>query len=228
MNLAYYTCFYGDENNIAFNIPDTPSLKYKCYYFTNNQTILGYLENTNWVGIYDNKPVSSDLIVSAMASKHIKAMPEGYLVLKEYDYLCYLDSKLPKVNERFVEKQIKDYFIQENFALVLRKHWFINDNVWNEFNESMNHCRYRKEDEKYINYIVGQVRAGLSEKSDEHCMTGYLLRNMKHPKIMQINETWFNHIQDCGIECQISFFFIKQMFFEYIKSFSENPFDTIL
>jgi len=228
MNLAYYTCFYGDENNIAFKIPDTPSLKYKCYYFTNNQTILGYLENTNWVGIYDNKPVSHDLIVSAMASKHIKAMPESYPELKEYDYLCYLDSKLSKVNERFVEKQIKDYFIQENFALVLRKHWFINDNVWNEFNAAMYQPRYRKEQDKCINYIINQVRAGINEKSNDHCATGFILRNMKHPKIMEINKSWFNHIQDCGIECQISFFFIKQMFTEHIKSFSENPFDTIL
>ena len=27
MNIAYYTCFYGDNNNEAFKIPELPSLK---------------------------------------------------------------------------------------------------------------------------------------------------------------------------------------------------------
>ena len=37
LNLAFYTCFYGSINNVAFKIPEIPSLKYKCYYYT--QTI---------------------------------------------------------------------------------------------------------------------------------------------------------------------------------------------
>jgi hypothetical protein len=48
---------------------------------------------------------------------------------------------------------------------------------------------------------------------------------MKHPKIIEMNTLWFDNIQDCGIQCQISFFFVKQLFSECILSFSENPKD---
>ena len=40
LNLAFYTYFFGTNNNPAFAIPDVPSEKYKCYYFTNNKTII--------------------------------------------------------------------------------------------------------------------------------------------------------------------------------------------
>lgn len=46
MNLAFYTYFYGSNNNVAYKIPDLPSLKYKCYYFTNNVDIYKTLQNT--------------------------------------------------------------------------------------------------------------------------------------------------------------------------------------
>ena len=223
MNLAFYTCFYGGDNNIAFTIPPIPSLKYNCYYFTNNKDILFKLKNTNWIGIYDVKPILDDL-ESARISKHVRVMPQNYDQIKNYDYLCYLDSKSGKINEAFIERQINNYFKQQNFALILRKHWIINGNVWYEYNGSINQTRYRLESEKYINYIISQIRSGLSEKTNDHCATGYLLRNMKHPKTIEINKTWFNHIQMCGIECQISFHFIKQMFSQHIRSFTENPF----
>jgi len=217
MKLAFYTCFYGDDNNIAFSVPET-SLKYDCYYFTNNKRMFNCLEKTKWIGVYDNKPVTDDLTISAMLSKRVKSMPENYEQLQNYDYLCYIDSKL-SANERLVESQIEEYFIKQKYAILLKKHWMINNNVWNEFNGCMNQDRYRLEGEKYINYIISQVRNGLSEKSDDHVATCYLLRNMKHPKITEINKRWFNHIQICGIECQISFFFVKQMFSNYILSF---------
>ena len=50
-NLAFYTYFYGTNNNVAFKIPDIPSLKYKCYYYTNNETIFLNIKNTKWIGI---------------------------------------------------------------------------------------------------------------------------------------------------------------------------------
>ena len=97
-NLAFYTYFYGSNNNSAFNIPPIPSLKYKCYYYTNNNTIFELLKNTNWIGIYDDKPTTDDVIESCMIGKHIKTMPHEYTELKDYDFLCFLDSKLAKVN----------------------------------------------------------------------------------------------------------------------------------
>ena len=223
-DLAFYTCFYGSNNNTAFKIPELPSLKYKCYYYTNNLSIIELLKTTNWIGIYEDKPTKDDLIESCMVGKHVKVMPQEYQELKDYDYLCFLDSKLDKVNEAFVEDYIVKYFIQQNYALLLRKHWSIHNSVWNEFNGSMNQERYVREREKYEKYIRKQVNNGLSEITENHCACGFLIRNMKHEKMIEINNTWYQHIQECGIQDQISFFFVKQLFNDYILPFTEIPF----
>jgi len=224
-NLAFYTYFYGSNNNPAFKIPELPSLKYKCYYYTNNQSIIENLKTTNWVGIYDDNPTEDDLIESCMVGKHIKTMPQEYQELKDYDYLCFLDSKLDKVNETFVENFIVKYFIEQNYALLLRKHWYVDNNIWNEFNISiLYHEKYRLEREKYVKYITNQVNHGLSETTVAHCACGFLIRNMKHKKMIELNSTWYQHIQECGIQDQISFFFVKQLFKDYIHPFTEIPF----
>ena len=224
ISLAFYTYFYGSNTNPAFNIPSLPSIKYKCYYYTNNKTIIELLTDTPWIGIYDNKETTDDLIESCMAGKHIKTMPHEYSELKDYDYLCYLDSKLDTVSETFVENFIAKYFIEQNYALLLRKHWYINNKVWNEYNASMSQSRYKLESDKYIKYIQTQVNNGLSEEVEQHCACGFLIRNMKHVKMIEINSTWYKHINECGIQDQISFFFVKQLFDEYIYPFSEIPF----
>ncbi len=43
MNLAFYVYFYGSNDNVACRIPILPSLKYDCYYFTNNKTVFELL-----------------------------------------------------------------------------------------------------------------------------------------------------------------------------------------
>jgi hypothetical protein len=223
MDLAFYTYFYGSDNNKSFKIPEIPSLKYNCYYYTNNTNIFEKLKDTSWIGIYHDILTNDDLIESCMVGKHIKTSPHKYKELKNYTYLCFLDSKLEKVNETFVENFITKYFINDNYALLLRKHWFINNNVWDEYNISMKQERYRLESDKYRKYIRNQVKLGLREITRHHCACGFLLRNMKHEKINEINTTWFNHIQECGIQDQISFFFAKQLFNEYIYIFTEDP-----
>jgi len=224
LNLAFYTYFYGSNHNEAFKIPDLPSLKYKCYYYTNNSNIIQNLKHTNWIGIYDDKPTTDDIIESCMVGKHIKTCPQEYPELKIYDYLCYLDSKLKMVNEKFVENYIINYFIQQNYALLLREHWGVHNSVWNEYNESMRQYRYTLESEKYKKYILNQVKNGLNEITEHHCACGFLIRNMKHEAIIDINTTWYQHIQECGIQDQISFFFVKQLFNDYIYPFTEIPF----
>ena len=196
--------------------------------YLNNKNILEKLQisdNPKWIPIFDDKPINDDEVQSAMFSKKAKAVPEYFNVLNNYDYTCYLDSKLEKVSEKFVEKFINIYFIIHNYALLIREHDFLKDNVWNEFNECLKQSRYNSEKDKYIAYINKQKDNGLSEITAYHCMTGFLIRNMKHPIIKNLNNTWFSHIEECGIECQISFFFVKQLFEGYIHPFKEIPFE---
>jgi hypothetical protein len=225
MNLAFYAYFYGSEENNAYKIPELPSLKYKCYYYTNNKTMFEKLKDTKWIGIFEDKPTIDDVIESNMVGKHVKTSPHKYDVLKTYDYLCYLDSKLDKVNETLVEEFIQKFFIEQNYALLLRKHWYIHNNVWDEYDDSMfYHHRYRLQSEQILNYINKQKNDGLQTTTEYHCACGFLIRNMKHEKMNELNETWYQHIQECGIQDQISFFFVKQLFKDYIYPFTEVPF----
>lgn len=224
MDLAFYTYFYGSNNNSAFKIPVIPSTKYNCYYYTNNITIFDKLKNTKWIGIYHDIQTNDDLIESCMAGKHVKTSPHKYDELKNYTYLCFLDSKLEAINETFVEEFIIKYFINNNYALLLREHFFIKNSVVKEYNESMKQERYKLEGDKYRKYIQNQVNLGLSANTPHHAACGFLIRNMKHTKINKINETWYKHIQECGIQDQISFFFVKQLFRGYIHFFTEIPF----
>lgn len=96
-----------------------------------------------------------------------------------------------------------------------------------EFNLSMFQPRYYDERERYYNYIQKQVALGFKDIDDYHCATSYLLRNMKHQKIIELNTIWYNNIQECGIQCQISFFFVKQLFKNYIVPIKERPFKDI-
>lgn len=224
LNLAFYTYFYGSDKNDAFKIPTIPSLTYKCFYYTNNLKLLFLLQKTKWIPIYDNKPTNDDLIESNMLGKYIKSCPHMFPHLKDYDYLCYLDSKLEHVSENFVEDYIHKYFINDNYALMLRNHTFLKPNILEEYNVSMQQKRYRLQSEQYKKYINTQLQSGLKSITSYHCQCGFIIRNMKHPEVNNIGETWFKHIQYCGIQDQISFFFVKQLFSDYILPFKEIPF----
>lgn len=226
MKLAFYTCFYGNSNNDAFSIPSLPSTKYDCYYFTNNMTIIERLQGTSWIGVFEpHKKTTDDVLESCMTGKHVKVLPHLYKELCNYDFTCFLDSKLSKVSETFVEDLIERFFVKDGYALLLRHHWFLGNNVWEEFHESMLQHRYLVHYDRYFNYIEKQLSSGLSETTAYHCACGFLVRNMKHPAINELNEMWYQHIEECGIQDQISFFFVKQFFDCYIHAFREEPFE---
>ena len=162
-----------------------------------------------------------------MLAKNVKSIPHEYEELKNYSYLCYFDSKVNKINDNFIEKSINKFFIKQNYALLTRQHWYINNNIWDEYNECLQQERYSLESDKYFKYINDQLNSGLKEITENHSATGLLIRNMKHEKIIELNNTWYKHIQQCGIECQISFFFVKQLFDRYIHTFNENFFSNV-
>ena len=207
--LAYYTVFCGARNNAAFNIPPVPSESNDCYYYTNNPELFESLKSTKWIPRRLDIQVSDDEIESCMAAKHIKACPHMYEDLKKYKYTCFQDSKL-----RVIDSLCKE-LIQKNmpqYSMILRQHLFLQPNIYNEFNESMKQPRYVKQKTQYEAYIQKQLQAGLSETTPQHIQCGYIVRDMTSPIIKRINETWYEHIQECGIQDQISFFFVKQLF----------------
>lgn len=226
--LAFVSCFYGDDKNEGYKVPPLPSENYNCYFLTNNPKILELARKDKWIGVLDNKnkPITDNDYLSSMYSKEIKAAPHHFPFLKDYTYLVYLDSKLPKISVNNIHKLIDKYLVKEPYAILLRKHQLNKDNfIWTEFNESMKQERYKLHESKYKDYIHNQIKGGFKDEVKDHAQTGFIIRNMKHPRINELNESWYSEIQKVGIQCQIMFFFIQQKFPDIIKVFTEYPFE---
>ena len=215
--LAYYTTFCGSDHNAANRIPPTPSHEYDCYFFTNNKNTFEKLKDTKWIPKFIDIEPTDDLVESSMLSKVLKATPESDISLTKYNYLCYMDSKLTYVNDELVLNIINTKFTND-ICFVLREHEVHRGSVWVEYNDAINYQeRYRVQSDKYKTYIEKQVENGLSDNvTQPHYQTGFIVRDMTNPKTHKIDKIWHEHIQLCGIECQISFYFVKQLFQENI------------
>jgi hypothetical protein len=224
LNLAFYTCFYGSNNNAAFVIPELPSFKHPCFYYTNNKSILETLKGTTWIGVWDDVQTTEDLVECSYVAKHVRVKTSEYKELQDYDYTCFLDSKLQKVNELFVEDLIAEYFIEKDYVMLLREHYCVSGNVWEEGYTSLGQPRYFSQAQMMFDYMKCQIAKGFNQITEQHGLTGLLIKNMKHERSRELEEVWYEHIQACGIECQISFFFVKQLFEGQIHIFPENPF----
>lgn len=206
--LVFYTCFFGKSDNRANHIPPLPSKVYDCFFFTNNTETIQSLCETGWIGIHVDKPLTDDVVECAFFSKEYKACPHRVDQLIPYEYSCYFDTKI-KADDKVVEEQIEN---MENggCVLVMSRHKFLAD-VVAEFHEAMCQPRYRRDHDRYLAYINKMASQGFRLEMPTHYITGYIVR--KHGELSkQIGETWYEHILECGIECQISFFFVQQMF----------------
>jgi hypothetical protein len=217
MKLVFYSCFFGGDTNDRNKIPKCPSDNHDCFFFTNNANTYAALESTQWKGVYlgDTIPVKQDPIASAMDAKHLKACPYMYKELQQYDVSCYIDSSLTITSLSEILTMVNDTFNYSNYTMIIARHPFISES-WlpsarSEFNNAMLQPRYAAQREKYEQYMAEQIGSGLLETDCTHYATGFIIR--KHNmKARQIGEVWYHHIQKCGIECQISFFFVQQMF----------------
>lgn len=225
--LAFVSCFYGDDKNEAYMIPPLPTENHNCYFFTNNPKLFEKAKKDKWIAILDdkNKPITTDHLISCMYGKEVKVTPHHYPVLQQYPFLVFIDSKLPKVDMSVVYKLITTHFKNNKYALILRKHRSV-DTIWNELDLSMEQERYKKHEKRYRDYVTQQIKEGWKDNIKDHAMCGFLIRNMRHPKINEINELWYSHIQNVGIQDQISFYFVRQRYPDSIKTFTENPYET--
>jgi hypothetical protein len=218
-DLAYYTCYFGGLKNYSRLIPPLPSTKYDCYYFTNDRYIYNNLLNTQWIVIFmNNVPIHHCNIKNAMEVKLIKSCPHKFEQLKNYKYLCWLDSKI-QVYENEIEKLITELSNNDNKIIVMSKHPYSDkfNSVWDEFNLAISYNRYREEKDKYQQYIENQLKKGFSEKINIHFHSGWILRKMCK-KTEEYGEMWYEHILECGIECQIALSFIQQKYIDNIIS----------
>lgn len=210
--LAYYTCYFGGEYNYSNLIPPIPSETMNCYFFTNNQNVYSKLEGTKWIRIFiDTIPIHDNSILDTLSTKEIRACPHRFPVLDQYEYLCWFDTKL-KVYEEVVERCI-ELLQASNKTMVLTKHAYSDKytTVWDEFHTAMGTEKYRIQKDKYEAYIKHQLANGYDETISVFYCCGFSIRK-RCDQQKEINELWYKHIQECGIEDQISFQFIQKSY----------------
>lgn len=208
--LAYYTYYFGPDNNYNNVIPKIPSTVNDCYYFTNNKNTFSKLGLHGWIPIFIDLDISHDPIINCMNIKDLKTRPHLNPYLKKYTYVCHMDSKLDFVNDNIVYNIIHNQL--KNKCMVFRLHPFAKS-VQKEYEAAMEQGRYRAQKPKVDKYIQTMLDYGFTDNYDEpHLACGFIVYDMTNPKTSHIGNAWFNHIQMCGIEDQISFYFVKQLF----------------
>ncbi len=237
MNICFVTGYVGYSDNwesspgiVGINIPKVP-VEYDSYFITNIKEIIPKLKDSGWIPILINLDESKDVdkldkidkqIYFTIESKKLKVFPHSF-ISKVYDYVVWFDNKF-NVNVPDTIKTIEDKSF--NFPITVRPHPFIS-NIKDEFKiGSSIFERYRRHHNRYIKYIDEEVKSGLSQTYSEHYQTGYIIYDMNHPKVYDIQNLWMEHIHRSGIHCQVSFNFIIQKFKGLIGSVNYNYWDT--
>lgn len=208
-NMAVYSTYCETLNNFTFcgcRYDEYPS-----HFITNNPEILPIISANGWIPllIEDMEP-TDDPITSASQAKLAKAVPHRFEALNQYDYLFYTDDKY-KLQESILPGLVASLRANSS-PMAMKLHPWLKPNVLFEYTESLFQKRYLDQREAIISYMSSQLMAGLNVQTERHFTTNCILRDMRHPDIVNLNETWYQHIQSCGIQCQISFFFVSQLY----------------
>jgi hypothetical protein len=210
--VVFYTCYFGGDNNHSKLIGKLPSATHDCVYFTNNLDIYKKLENTGWKRIWvDNIPIYDCHIKDTQSSKLLRCCPHKFDILSNYEYTCWIDSKLDVFEDKVMS--VINLLDNSDKCMALTKHPYSDrfTSVWDEYNIALGYQKYFSQKEQYFNYITKKINEGFSDKLDIHYAMGFNLRK-KCIDSEKIGEVWYSHILECGIEDQISFQFVKQLF----------------
>ena len=251
-SIVFVTVYTGaiDEPRGADTIPPPPS-HHNSIYFSDNPTILQTARFAGWKTFkMSGSPVRSSYR-NAMKAKVVKAVPHELMNFKEnYDYLVYFDSKI-HLNYNYTKTLICTWLETDfNIALLTTKHRQHFQTVDDEFQEALKQTRYRMHGKRMKEYIFMREHEHLMlqkkknrissvvdhpegkdlKKNDDQSKryvseTRFMIRSLKHPKIEMITNEWMKDIELCGIECQISFYFIEQKYRQYILQIDSTEYE---
>jgi hypothetical protein len=223
--LAFYTIFCGTTNDTTQRgdvIPSLPSVDFPCYFFSDNLNTLVRARASGWIAeLLDGLP-SHDINVSGMKSKDLKARPHTNSKLRKYRYTVYHDTKLT-VTESLILTILKDLPPRKSIAMCKHRIFSGPTSIWQEYNESLNQDRYHKEKDMMEIYINENLNYGLNSIKNDHLSTGFIFRKMSK-LTEEIGDIWYQNIVKCGIECQVSMFFVHQSYVDDIFAFPRSWF----
>jgi hypothetical protein len=228
-SIAFVTGHIGTENT---RIPKKPR-NFDAYFITNNTLLSQKAKKHYWPPILlKNIPLicgnhsTDNYLKNSFSSKQLKVFPDTFLE-KHYDYVVWFDDKYNSKKHQNIDinNTIKHILLIHQQpsppAILMHKHPFLY-NINQEYECAIHYQpRYLKEQKQYQAYINRQLANGLSSNQGIHYQTGFIIYNFTHKKTKEIQSTWMQHIKDCGIQCQISFNFVHQL---YPKCISAVPF----
>lgn len=224
-SLAYYTVFTGTDDNAAGIVYEPPSSKFDCFFFTDNKNAYLRARRLGWRAVSLGGPPMADEIGSCMKSKMLRTRPHLYRELTGYRYLIMIDSKIiGDVHDENTLQIISS--MPEGKAVIHRRHYNFSQpgfSVWTEFEFSMPQQRYRLQADQMRHYIHNMVKAGYDDTTHAHLMGGYIVRDMSNPITSKIGDAWYQNILSCGIQDQVSLFFVHQMFRDFYHVIPPYP-----
>ena len=225
--ICFYSCFFGPTEAECNIINAVPSTEHDCYYYTNNYDTYKKLKATLWKPRFVPVCIKRDENINCFDSKLMKSCPHFIDELNEYEYTVYLDTSLMlniTVDELLKIIETKD----KPMLLVPHRFWpLAKDAITVEYAKSMEMSRYTREKDRIVSYIHKKMQNSFSLSVPVHFETGFIIRKQNDPLTKEINEKWYEEIGECGIQCQISFGFVQQMFPERISPLNE-PLDPFI
>lgn len=224
-DLAFVTGYIGQAGDKG-RIPTVP-LAGHSYLITNLSEVAQAALEKGWTPIMNTCENTSTEIARTQASKPLKVFPQQFVSRvshKAYKYMVWFDNKFD-VNVAGVNDAVAQW--NPAHALILHRHPFLcgTDLACGadvELKESLLQHRYQLQEKQYVKYMEEEARAGFPTHGERHFQSGFLLYCLDHPDCAKIQRTWMAHIERCGIQCQISMYYVAQRFPDSIGEFTAS------
>ena len=233
-NVAYVTGWVGDEATLKkmARIPPVP-LKNQSYFVSNNRHVLQKASLQGWKTTYYEVMTDEALKTASEAEKQVfwtnagkrmKVFPQSFISDREYHFVAWLDNKW-NWNTVGTEDAIARW--NPDTVVQFHRHEFVCCGADLEYKASMPQPRYYLQRKQYQNYMYQEVSKGFLLNGPRHPCATYILYNLRHNASADFQNTWFDHIQRCGIQDQISLYFVAQRFpapllAEYLPALKET------
>jgi len=205
------------------NIPQAP-LPGHSYFITNINELKHRVHKAGWRPLHISVDGfnMSDSVDIALAGKRMKVFPQKCLPTNNgtaYNIIVWFDNKFD-INEPAVSDVIQR--LDSRIGVYMHKHPFLCCGADVEYKESMHQKRYFWGKAMVLRYMEEEVSLGFKLHGERHFQTGVIIYNLRNPDTLKIQNLWMEHIMRCGIQCQISFYFIAQRFPKSIDEFTAN------
>jgi len=211
--LLIISCYFGEN---CENIHEAP-VKYRSYFFTNNQNLKYDIISKNWNYVFVNKPLSSDPVLSSVQAKYVKFLQflDDYPVFKKYNPILYFDHKL-NVTIKTIRLLHTMTRISPKSSLFLPKMNRNEDSLRDEILLASSQPRYKENMHKTLEFIKQMYFSRKLHLPLKTSLTGlilYINRQKIKPLLDSVYNKCVEHMQpECQIYwCIYSYFFRNQI-----------------